>query len=102
MLTTARLRLRADSITINADIAEGGGIRAALLGADGSTITGFGMEDCLAVRAGGLACEIRWENASLSELGGDSFSLVLEIDNAKHYALSGLSRIHAKLAPESS
>ena len=102
LLTTARLRLRADSITINADIAEGGGIRACLLGADGSTITGFGMEDCLAVRAGGLACEIRWENASLSELSSDSFSLVLEIDNAKHYALSGLSRIHAKLAPESS
>lgn len=91
-LATAPLRVDAETITVNIEIAGGGCARAGLLGADGSAVPGFGLDDCLPLTEGGLACALRWKGASTAELAGEELRFVIELDKAKLYALAGLSR----------
>ena len=88
LLTTAPLRLTGDAITLNAEVATGGSIRASLLDSGGSPLDGFGFEDCVAITEGGLACDLRWRGQGLAELGVRNVQLVFEFQQAKLYALT--------------
>ena len=91
-LTTALLRVNAETVTVNIEIADGGCARAGLLGADRSVIPGFGLDDCLPLTEGGSARALRWKGRSTAAIAGAELRVVIELDNAKLYALAGLSR----------
>ena len=89
MLSTAVLRAQAAALTINAQIHPGGSIRAGLADVDGTTLSGFEMDNCVAVRASGLSVRLRWEQKHLHELAGRDIRILFEIKRAKLYAFSG-------------
>ena len=98
MLTTVPLRRGADRITVNAHIAPGGSIRAALLDSAGSPVSGCALEDCQPIKAGGIACALRWEGSPWqggrhSAAPGETLRLVFALDNAALYAINGASRL---------
>ena len=90
-LTTAALRLHADTIRLNIEFAGDGRVRAGLLGRDGSALPGFGLDDCLPITDGGLACELRWNGKSPALIACEDFRVEIELENAKLYAIAGLS-----------
>ena len=89
MLSTAVLRAQAAALTINAQIHPGGSIRAGLADVDGTTLSGFEMDNCVAVRASGLSVPLRWEQKHLHELADRDIRILFEIKRAKLYAFSG-------------
>ena len=93
LLTTAPLRLDADRITINAEVATGGSVRAALLDGAGCTLTGCALEYSLPLESGGLSCEVRWKGFRPTGRTGESLRLVFALDNASLYAIKGATRL---------
>lgn len=93
LVTTEPLRLDAAIITVNAQIAPGGGIRAALLDGAGSVLPGYTLEDCLLVKEGGISCELRWKNPPQACQPGQTLQLQLALDNSTLYAIKGASRL---------
>ncbi len=91
-VTTNPLRLAAEPPAINAAIAPGGSIRASVQTADGAALPGFGLEDCRPMTESGLDIPLRWRDASLDRLGGESLRLVFHIKGATLYALAGFGR----------
>ena len=88
LLKTTPLHLTGEAITLNAEVATGGSIRASLLDSGGSPLDAFGFEDCVAITEGGLACDLRWRGQGLAELGVRNVQLVFEFQQAKLYALT--------------
>ncbi len=93
LVTTAPLRLDADRITVNAQIAAGGSIRAALLDGAGSSLPGFALEDCLPLKKSGISCEFRWRDQPGACQPGQPLHLLFVLDNARLYAIKGASRL---------
>lgn len=93
LLSTAPLRLEADCITLNAAIGSGGSLRAALLDGAGASIAGYALEDCLPLKTGGGAIELRWRGKHGTGAPGDARRLLFELRNAALYAIYGASRI---------
>ncbi len=89
-LLTAPLRLTGEKLSINAELFAGGAIRASLIGSDGAALTGFEYEDCLAVKSGGLACELSWRGENPLRYRGETLRLLFELNKAKLYAVTGL------------
>ena len=92
LLTTTPLRVTGADITLNAEIDAGGSIRAALLDDDGKPLSGYGLDDCLPLREGGLALALRWRERTLAELARRPIRLQLELNAATAYALGGPTR----------
>ena len=93
LVITAPLRLDADTITVNAQIAAGGGIRAALLDGAGSYLLGRALEDCRPLKTGGISCELRWKSPPQALQPGQVLRLVFALDKATLYAIKGASRL---------
>ena len=93
LVTTAPLRLEADTITVNAQIAPGGSIRAALLDSAGSSLPGRALEDCLPLKQGGASCELRWKSPPQAFQPGQVLRLVFVLDKAALYVIKGASRL---------
>lgn len=93
LVTTAPLRLDADSITVNAQIAADGAIRAALLDGAGSCLPGYALEDCLPLKTGGISCKLRWKGPPPDCQPGRTVQLAIALDNATLYAIKGASRL---------
>ena len=89
-LTTAAMRLTAEAIRVNIEVAPDGRVRAGLLGGDGSMIRGCGLDECWPLTESGSACELRWNGQSTEWLAGEEFRVVIELDKAKLYAIAGL------------
>ena len=89
MLTTAPLRIAADGLSLNAEIEAGGGIRACVLDGAGSPLPGCDFDDCVSLKRGGLACELRFTDASLDDLAGSGVRIVFALDDARLYAITG-------------
>ena len=93
LVTTGPLRLDADRITVNAQIATGGSIRAALLDGAGSSLPGYALEDCLPLKKSGISCELRWRDRPGACQRGQTLQLLFVLDNATLYAVKGASRL---------
>lgn len=91
LVTTAPLRLDAEGITVSAEIAAGGCIRAALLGGAGASIDGCALEDCLPLKTSDSACQLTWRRQAV--LPGETLRLVFALDRAALYAIKGASRL---------
>ncbi len=93
LVRTAPLRLEAEFITVNAEIAAGGGIRAALLDGAGSGLPGYSLEDSLPLKKSGISCGLRWKNPPQACQPGQTLQLLFVLDNARLYAIKGASRL---------
>ena len=91
-IVTSDLRLTADTLRINADVAAGGGIRAGIIDGGGSTLPGFGAEDCAPISHGGSGRQLRWKKP-LSAIAGNSLRLALELNDAALYAIYGAAPV---------
>ena len=89
MLKTVRLRVQGPALTVNAEIRRGGSIRASLIDMNGTSPSGFGMDDCIAVTTGGLCCKLGWGQKRLDELADKNLRILFEIRQARLYAFSG-------------
>ncbi len=95
LLKTAPLHLTGAPITLNAEVAIGGWIRARLLDSGGLPLDGFGFEDCIAITEGGLARDLRWQGERVDNLQDQAFRLVIEICDATVFAITGVDRVKA-------
>jgi len=93
LVMTTPLRLDADMITVNARIAAGGGIRAALLDAAGSSLPGCTLEDCLPLKKSGISCQLQWKGQPQACQPGQTRQLLFVLDDATLYAIKGASRL---------
>lgn len=85
---TNPIRLADQRVTVNAEVQPGGSIRAKIMDAGGTSVHGFGLDDCLPVTKGGASCELRWRERDIAELAGGAIRLTLEFQQAKLYALN--------------
>ena len=69
LLTTVPLRLDDDMITINAEIATGGSVRAALLDGAGLSLAGYALEDSLPLETGGIVVRTALEGPATGLAG---------------------------------
>jgi hypothetical protein len=86
-VTTVPLIYDSDVLLINADIAEGGYLKAELLDADGNVLDGYSMSECNALTGDVLAGRITWANHEL--LARDAFDglrLRFEMKDAELYS----------------
>ena len=87
---TTALQLSGERLSLNAALEPGGWIRFALLDEGGAEQGGFGFEDCLPVKEGGVSCELRWRNSGLAELKGRAARVAFSFHQATLYALSAV------------
>lgn len=90
-LTTTPFRLDGAQITINVDVPTGASARAGIVGSEGRPIPGFGLDDCIPMREGGLDVAPPWKK-DIDELVGRDISLIIEIAGATLYGISGQIR----------
>jgi hypothetical protein len=57
---TRQFTLRSPEVYVNADVADGGQVRLALLDGDCQPIPGYGSDDCLPVQGNSSAHRVRW------------------------------------------
>lgn len=70
ILTTRPLTFQGNRLHVNAQVAKGGRLRAALVTEDNRPISGFGFDDCRAVTGDGIDLEVTWRNgATLPKAG---------------------------------
>lgn len=71
---------------VNVDAPEGA-LRAELIGADGTPVPGYTMEDCLAVSGDTTKSMVSWKGGSdVSFLNGSEFRIRFEQENGKFYS----------------
>lgn len=94
LLTSAPMRVTGAEITLNAEVAAGGSIRAALVDDDGATLPGYRLDDCQTISEGqgGLALNLCWPERSIADLAQSAFRVRLELKAATAYALGGVAR----------
>lgn len=86
-IETMPLLVEEDTLTLNVDVQPGGSIRVEVLGEDG-----FGLEDCVKIREGGLDTAVQWQNKKFTDLKGQTVQLIFELRNAHLFAFSGCAR----------
>ena len=92
-IATVPLRMAGAEISVNAAIQAGGQLRAAVIGADGAAVAGFGMDDCESMRTDDTAHALRWRGSGIGSLANAPFSLALEWRDGVVYAVNGVARI---------
>ena len=74
------------TLWINGDAAPGGGVKAALLGADGKEVPGFEFNRSVPVTAGGTRVQLTWSGPSRPALPTRPVRLAFELNRAALYA----------------
>ena len=74
------------TLWINGDAAPGGGVRAALLSADGKEVPGFEFNRSVPVTAGGTRVQLTWSGPSRPTLPTRPVRLAFELNRAALYA----------------
>jgi len=86
-VTTRPLTFAGRSLFVNADVAEGGSVRAAVLSADSEPLKDFGLDDAVPVATNTTRGRLTWKNAEhLAPPGDDHVRLVFEVRSAKLYS----------------
>jgi len=83
--TTKPIAFTGEKLVLNA-AADGGFVKAAVLGADGAPIPGFGLDDCAPATGDATEQTMSWRGHSLRELAGKPIRLRFEMQNAKLFA----------------
>ena len=83
---TKPLRLTSSSLIVNAD-AKGGELRAALLEADGTPISGFTAEECLPLTADATRWQVKWQNGASVPTDRD-VCVAIQMKTARFFSLS--------------
>ena len=91
IVETNPLKLTGERLRLNAELAPGGWIRAAILDADGGALSGFGLDDCRPLAPGRADCKLRWRERNTAELGGQHCRLAFEFQQATLYALNAIA-----------
>ena len=89
LLRTAPLRLEGRDLRLNAAVAAGGGIRAAVLNGAGEALAGMSLDDCHPIRGDGADLALRWRERAIDSLGAQPCRLLLELRNASVFAIAG-------------
>ena len=84
-VVTGTIELNGSSITVNTEIV--GSLRGGIMSPSGKFIQGFAMEDCVALRNGGLSVSLEWKR-SIEEIRGRKTRLVFELQDATIYGFS--------------
>ncbi|MBN1555148.1 MAG: hypothetical protein JXA11_10410 [Phycisphaerae bacterium] len=88
-ITTVPLVFDGDMLFVNADIAEGGYIKAELLDAEGNVLEGYSMAECNAITGDKLAARISWTNRELLVNNTtEGLRLRFEMKDAQLYSFS--------------
>ena len=90
-LETGAITISGHGLSLNAEVAPGGSIRAMMLDEQGGQVDGFGFENCLPITEGGPNCELRWRGRDLAELAGQTIRLAFEFQRAKLYAINAVA-----------
>ena len=86
-VTTRPLAFAGKHLFVNAEIAEGGSVKTALLSSDGNPIPGFSLADATPLTSGGTAIPVRWkENLSVQRPAGQHVRIRFELTAAKLYS----------------
>ena len=84
---TRPLVLRGASLLVNAKCAEGGYVRAALLGAtEAAAVAGFGRDESVPVTGDALAGEMRWRGGANLPVGGQAARLAFYLRRSDLYS----------------
>ncbi len=86
-LVTKLLEVRGQRLFVNANCSAGGFLRAAVEGADGKVVEGFGLDDCAELRGNLLRAELKWRGGSIGRLQGRQIRLRLRGRLCTMYAL---------------
>lgn len=97
IVQTNPIRLTGERTTLNAEVQPGGSVRAKLIDAGGTEVSGFGYDDCVPITQGSLNCELRWRERDITELAGEAIRLAFEFQKAKLYALNAVGVLAADL-----
>ena len=92
LIRTAPMRLEGRDLRLNAAVAAGGGIRAAVLNSAGEALAGMSLVDCESIGGDGAELPLRWRGATIESLGAQPFRLLLELRAATAYAIAGCAR----------
>lgn len=86
-LTTKPLRFDGGRLSVNAEVAPDGWLKAELLDADGAVIPGFGAEQCEPMRGDSLRHPIEWSGGrTVASLAGTPVRVRFLLKNARLYA----------------
>ena len=87
VVTTKPLRFTGDALRVNLSTAGAGGVRVALLDAEGTPLPGFGREDCAWINADEIDHRVEWKSGSdLSRLAGQPVRVEFTMRNARLFA----------------
>ena len=77
-----------DNLLLNYSTSAAGGIRAEVQNADGSVVTGFGLEDCREIYGDEIEGQVEWgPGTSLGHLAGEPIRLRFALKDADLYSL---------------
>jgi hypothetical protein len=86
-VTTVPLVYDGDVLTVNADIAKGGYLKAELLDTEGNVLDGYSLSDCNKVTGDELAARITWKkHKTLARNAKQGLRLRFELKNARLYS----------------
>ena len=86
-VTTRPLSFSGKRLFINAEVADGGSITAALLSPSGEPVADYSPADAKPINTGGLKIPVTWKNATECRLpAGEHVRLKFELTKAKLYA----------------
>ena len=86
-ITTKPLRFKGGRLLLNVHTQGSGGVRAALLNAEGMPFPGFSAEDCESINVDEIDHEVRWKSGSdISSLEGKIVRVEFSLRNARLFA----------------
>lgn len=96
LIQTAPLQMAGKSLWLNAQVSEGGSLRAAVVNSAGEAEIGLSLGDCLPIHGDGASLPLRWRDNAVESLGARPFCLLLELRKAKVYAVKGCARANGR------
>jgi hypothetical protein len=86
-IVTRPLAFAGRSLRVNAEVADGGWIKAAVLTRDSEPVRGYGLDDAVPLARSSLAGPMAWAAGSgLPSPGDDHLRIVFELKNARLYS----------------
>ena len=86
-MMTRPLSFAGKSLFVNAEVGEGGWVKAALLSRDGQPIGGYSLADAIAIIKGTTRGSAAWSSKKeLAPVGDDHLRIVFQLQNAKLYS----------------